>query len=68
MKSNEEVSELKQVDKVLWRDRHEAAVWIVGCARMATVLPEEDATVFAEVQCVAILLLHWIVFLQSKVH
>lgn len=31
-------------------------------------LPEEDATVFAEVQGVAVLLLHWIVFLQGEVH
>lgn len=30
--------ELEEVDKVLWRDGHEAAVWVVGCARMATVL------------------------------
>ena len=29
---------LEEVDKVLWRDGHEAAVWIVGCAWMATVL------------------------------
>lgn len=31
-------------------------------------LPEEDATVFAEVQGVAVLLLHWIMFLQGEVH
>lgn len=31
-------------------------------------LPEEDATVFAEVQCVSVLLLHWIMFLQGEVH
>jgi len=41
--------EFEEVDKVLRRDGHEAAVGIVGCARVATVLPEEDATVFAEV-------------------
>lgn len=31
-------------------------------------LPEEDATVFAEVQGVTVLLLHGVVFLQSEVH
>lgn len=31
-------------------------------------LPEEDATVFAEVQSVTVLLLHWIMFLQGEVH
>lgn len=31
-------------------------------------LPEEDPTVFAEVQRVAVLLLHWIMFLQYEVH
>lgn len=31
-------------------------------------LPEEDATVFAEVQGVAVLLLHGIMFLQGEVH
>lgn len=48
---------------MLRRDGHEAAVWIVGCARVAAVLPEEDATVFAEVQGVAVLLLHWVMLL-----
>lgn len=60
--------ELEEVNKVLWRDWHEAAVWIVGCARMAAVLPEEDATVFAEVQGVAILFFHGVVLLQGEVH
>lgn len=60
--------ELEEVNKVLRRNRHETAVWIVGCAWMATVLPEEDATVFAEVQGVAVLLPHWIMFFQGKVH
>lgn len=31
-------------------------------------LPEEDATVFAEVQSVAILLLYWVVLLKREVH
>lgn len=31
-------------------------------------LPKEDATVFAEVQGVAVLLLHRIMFLQGEVH
>lgn len=30
--------ELEEVDKVLWGDGHEAAVGVVGCAWMATVL------------------------------
>lgn len=38
LKSSMEGLELEEVDKVLWRDGHEAAVWVVGCARMATVL------------------------------
>lgn len=59
---------LEEVDKVLRRDRHEAAVRVVGCAGVATVLPEEDATVFAEVQSVAVLLLHGIMFPQGEVH
>lgn len=28
----------EEVNKVLRRDRHEAAVWVVGCAGVATVL------------------------------
>lgn len=31
-------------------------------------LPEEDATVFAKVQSVAVLLPHWVVLLQREVH
>lgn len=31
-------------------------------------LPEEDATVLAEVQSVAVLLPHWVVLLQCEVH
>lgn len=31
-------------------------------------LPEEDATVFAEVQSVAVLLPYWVVLLQREVH
>lgn len=31
-------------------------------------LPEEDATVFAKVQRVAVLLLHGVVFLQGEIH
>lgn len=31
-------------------------------------LPEEDATMFAEVQSVAVFLLLWIMFLQGEVH
>ena len=31
-------------------------------------LPKEDATMFAEVQRVAILLLHGVVFLQGEIH
>lgn len=68
LKNSVEGSELEEVDKVLRRNGHEAAVWIGGCAWMATVLPEEDATVFAEVQGVAVLLPHWIVFFQGEVH
>lgn len=68
MKSNVEGLELEEVDKVLRRDGHQAAVWIVGCARVAKVLPEEDATVFAEVQRVAVLLPHGVVLLKVEVH
>ncbi len=37
-------------------------------ASMFIYLPEEDATVFAKVQGISILLLHWIMFLQGEVH
>lgn len=68
LKINMEGLELEEFDKVLRRNGHEAAVRIDGCARMATVLPEEDATVFAEVQGVAVLLPHWIMFPQGEIH
>lgn len=68
MKTNTEGLGLEEVDEVLWRNGYEAAVWIVGSAWMATVLPEEDVTVFTEVQGVAVLLLHWIMFLQGEEH
>lgn len=68
VKNSMEGLKLEQVDKVLRRDGHQAAVWIVGCARVAKVLPEEDATVFAKVQRVAVLLLHGVVFLQGEIH
>lgn len=58
----------EEVDKVLRRNGHQAAVWIIGGARVAKVLPEKDATVFAEVQRVAVLLLHGVVLLQGEVH
>lgn len=34
--------EFEEVNKVLRRDGHEAAVWIVGCARVATVLEDSQ--------------------------
>ena len=36
---------------------------VVGLFHLLVYLPEEDATVFAEVQGVAILLLHWVMLL-----
>lgn len=42
--SDTEGLELEEVDKVLRRDGHEAAVWVVGCAWMATVLERQSTT------------------------
>lgn len=39
---------------------------IGGCSR--AYLPKQDATVFAEVQSVAVLLLHGVVLQQTEVH
>ena len=41
---------------------------VAGVCYLVVYLPEEDATVFAEVHGVAVLLPHWIMFLQGEVH
>lgn len=41
---------------------------IVAAGAACGYLPEEDATVLAEVQGVAVLLPHWVVLLQREVH
>lgn len=61
-------SEFEEVDEMLGGDGHQAAVGIVGCAGMSRILPKEDATVSAEVECVPILLLLWVVLLQREEH
>lgn len=38
LKNGKEGLKLEEVDKVLWRDGHEAAARVVGCARVSTVL------------------------------
>lgn len=61
-------SEVEKVDKVLGGERHGATFWIIGCAGMVCVLPEEDVAVCAEVQGVAVLLSVRIAAAQLKVH
>lgn len=41
---------------------------VTGMLHPLVYLPKEDATVFAEVQGVAVLLLHWVMLLQGEVH
>lgn len=61
-------SEVEKVNKVLRVKGHSAAFWVVGCAGMVCVLPEEDVTVCAEVQGVAVLLSVRIAAAKLKVH
>lgn len=62
------VSVLEEVDEVLGRHRHEAAVGVGRGTGVSRVLPEENAAVPAEVQGIPILLLGWVVLLQGKIH
>lgn len=49
-------------------DGCEAAVWIIGCAGVPGILPEQNATVPAEVQRVPVLLSFRVILLQGEVH
>lgn len=42
--------ELEEVDKMLRRDGHEAAFWVIGCAWMATVLKRATALLEGKVE------------------
>lgn len=61
-------SEFKKVDKVLRGEGHGAALWVVGCAGMVCVLPEQDVAVCAEVQGVTVLFSVRVAAAQLEVH
>lgn len=57
------ISKLEEVNEMLRRHRHEAGVWVTGCAGVSRILPKQNTTVPTEMQGVSILFLFWVVFL-----
>lgn len=49
------------------RFQHDVSV-VPGVFYLRVYLPEEDATVFAEMQGVSVLFFHGVLFLQGEVH
>lgn len=52
---------------MLWGDGHQGMIRVDGSARVAAVLPEEDAAVAAEMQRVSVVLPLGVVLLEGEV-